>query len=197
MAGPPTTTTTTTTTYTCRLCRHVLFTDQDLATHAQGSQRIARRKLGPGSLSAQAHNQPCTSYFLNEAAMETLEWVKKTAGTRVAPTYLRRHPPTHPPTHTAVNAEEGIEGKLTCPNKTCGGRLGGFNWSGSQCSCGSWVAPAIQIIVSKVDRKGREETEGLVVVDFMSRQREAMEEKVGGGGGGGRGGEQEEVEVGK
>lgn len=77
---------------------------------------------------------------------------------------------------TATEAgAEGIEGKLTCPNAKCGGRLGSFNWSGSQCSCGSWVVPAIQVVASKVDRKGREETEGLVVVDFGAKLREREE----------------------
>ena len=79
---------------------------------------------------------------------------------------------------TATEAgAEGIEGKLICPNAKCGGRLGNFNWSGSQCSCGSWVVPAIQVVASKVDRKGREETEGLVVVDFVAKLREREEQQ--------------------
>ncbi len=60
-----------------------------------------------------------------------------------------------------------MEGKLCCPNARCQTRLGGFNWSGSQCSCGSWVVPAVQVVASRVDRKGREETSGMVVVDFF------------------------------
>ena len=41
------------------------------------------------------------------------------------------------------------EGKLTCPK--CNAKLGLFRWHGNQCSCGTWVAPAIQIHLSKVD----------------------------------------------
>ncbi|WCJ33387.1 dual specificity protein phosphatase-related [Euphorbia peplus] len=49
---------------------------------------------------------------------------------------------------TAV--EEGaLEGKLLCVH--CEGRLGYFNWSGVQCSCGSWITPAFQIHKSRVD----------------------------------------------
>ncbi|XP_068659749.1 uncharacterized protein [Aristolochia californica] len=49
---------------------------------------------------------------------------------------------------TAV--EEGaLEGKLSCAN--CEARLGNFNWSGIQCSCGSWITPAFQIHKSRVD----------------------------------------------
>ncbi|KAL1146284.1 hypothetical protein V6Z11_A11G362000 [Gossypium hirsutum] len=49
---------------------------------------------------------------------------------------------------TAV--EEGaIEGKLSCAH--CDARLGYFNWSGIQCSCGSWITPAFQLHKSRVD----------------------------------------------
>ena len=41
------------------------------------------------------------------------------------------------------------EGKVGCPK--CNTRLGTFEWSGMQCSCGAWVAPAIQVVKSKVD----------------------------------------------
>ncbi|KAL5811992.1 hypothetical protein ACOSQ3_026942 [Xanthoceras sorbifolium] len=49
---------------------------------------------------------------------------------------------------TAV--EEGaLEGKLLCAQ--CEARLGYFNWSGIQCSCGSWITPAFQLHKSRVD----------------------------------------------
>ena len=28
-----------------------------------------------------------------------------------------------------------MEGKLSCPNKSCGARLGSLKWTGAQCSC--------------------------------------------------------------
>jgi len=43
------------------------------------------------------------------------------------------------------------EGKLRCPK--CNARVGHWNWSGLQCSCGTWVTPAFQITNSKVDLK--------------------------------------------
>jgi dual specificity phosphatase 12 len=42
-----------------------------------------------------------------------------------------------------------VEGKLECPK--CSVKLGHWNWVGAQCSCGTWVVPAIQIPISKVD----------------------------------------------
>lgn len=41
------------------------------------------------------------------------------------------------------------EGKFSCPK--CHNKLGLYRWHGNQCSCGTWVAPAIQIHSSKVD----------------------------------------------
>ncbi|EEF40202.1 Dual specificity protein phosphatase, putative [Ricinus communis] len=49
-----------------------------------------------------------------------------------------------------ASAEEGaLEGKLSCAH--CEARLGYFNWSGIQCSCGSWITPAFQLHKSRVD----------------------------------------------
>ncbi|KAK4404752.1 Dual specificity protein phosphatase 12 [Sesamum angolense] len=49
-----------------------------------------------------------------------------------------------------ILVEEGaLEGKLSCAH--CEARLGYFNWSGIQCSCGSWITPAFQLHKSRVD----------------------------------------------
>ncbi|KAK6942160.1 hypothetical protein RJ641_027537 [Dillenia turbinata] len=48
-----------------------------------------------------------------------------------------------------MTAEGGLEGKLSCAH--CEARLGYFNWSGIQCSCGSWITPAFQLHKSRVD----------------------------------------------
>ena len=41
------------------------------------------------------------------------------------------------------------EGKMECHK--CGTKVGHWNWSGAQCSCGTWVCPAIQVPSSRVD----------------------------------------------
>lgn len=54
------------------------------------------------------------------------------------------------PLQWMTTVEEGaMEGKLSCVH--CDARLGYFNWSGIQCSCGSWITPAFQIHKSRVD----------------------------------------------
>ncbi|CAN0440331.1 unnamed protein product, partial [Hapterophycus canaliculatus] len=48
-----------------------------------------------------------------------------------------------------------LEGKLSCPNKACGARLGSLKWTGAQCSCGSWITPAIQFPRKNLDARSR------------------------------------------
>lgn len=38
--------------------------------------------------------------------------------------------------------EEGnLAGKIICPNKKCGAKLGNYDWAGVCCSCKEWVTP--------------------------------------------------------
>mmetsp|Transcript_19266 Transcript_19266/g.45044 ORF Transcript_19266/g.45044 Transcript_19266/m.45044 type:complete len:171 (-) Transcript_19266:86-598(-) len=46
-----------------------------------------------------------------------------------------------------------VEGKFSCPKCSC--RVGHYNWSGSQCSCGQWIAPAMMFPKARVDIKSR------------------------------------------
>jgi dual specificity phosphatase 12 len=48
-----------------------------------------------------------------------------------------------------MNELDGMEGKLHCHK--CQTKVGHFSWTGAQCSCGTWVTPAIMIPLSKVD----------------------------------------------
>ena len=41
-----------------------------------------------------------------------------------------------------------VSGKIICPNKKCGAKLGNFDWAGMRCGCHEWVTP-----VSKVNRR--------------------------------------------
>ncbi|KZT02973.1 uncharacterized protein LAESUDRAFT_660706 [Laetiporus sulphureus 93-53] len=48
--------------------------------------------------------------------------------------------------------EEGqMAGKIICPNKKCGAKLGNYDWAGVCCSCKEWVTPGFCIHRSKVD----------------------------------------------
>ncbi|PIL23615.1 hypothetical protein GSI_14928 [Ganoderma sinense ZZ0214-1] len=48
--------------------------------------------------------------------------------------------------------EQGhMAGKIVCPNKKCGAKLGNYDWAGVCCSCKEWVVPGFCIHRSKVD----------------------------------------------
>ncbi|KAH6906785.1 protein-tyrosine phosphatase-like protein [Coprinopsis sp. MPI-PUGE-AT-0042] len=42
-------------------------------------------------------------------------------------------------------------GKIVCPNKRCGAKLGNYDWAGQCCGCKQWVTPGFCINRSKVD----------------------------------------------
>jgi dual specificity phosphatase 12 len=48
-----------------------------------------------------------------------------------------------------MGAMNGPEGRIVCSK--CATKMGNWSWSGAQCSCGTWVVPALQIPRSKVD----------------------------------------------
>ncbi|KXN82456.1 Dual specificity protein phosphatase 15 [Leucoagaricus sp. SymC.cos] len=48
--------------------------------------------------------------------------------------------------------QEGhLSGKIVCPNKKCGAKLGNYDWAGVCCGCKEWVVPGFCINRSKVD----------------------------------------------
>jgi len=48
--------------------------------------------------------------------------------------------------------EDGqLAGKIICPNKKCGAKLGNYDWAGACCNCKEWVVPGFCIHRSKVD----------------------------------------------
>lgn len=47
-------------------------------------------------------------------------------------------------------SEGVLAGKINCDK--CGYKIGNFNWSATQCSCGIWITPAFQVHKSKVDK---------------------------------------------
>ncbi|KAF9471900.1 hypothetical protein BDN70DRAFT_938587 [Pholiota conissans] len=44
-----------------------------------------------------------------------------------------------------------LAGKIICPNKKCGAKLGNYDWAGQCCGCKEWVTPGFCINRSKVD----------------------------------------------
>ncbi|KAI4348591.1 hypothetical protein L6164_009299 [Bauhinia variegata] len=108
-------------TYRCKKCRRVVALPEHVVDHIPGE----------GETSFEWHKWRSGNPFSkpNESEcssifIEPLRWMKA--------------------------VEEGaLEGKLSCVH--CEARLGFFNWSGIQCSCGSWITPVFQLHKSRVD----------------------------------------------
>ncbi|KAK1997201.1 phosphatases II [Colletotrichum falcatum] len=44
-----------------------------------------------------------------------------------------------------------LEGRLSCPNGSCGAAVGRYSWRGFRCSCGGWVTPGFSLQKGRVD----------------------------------------------
>ena len=38
-------------------------------------------------------------------------------------------------------ANSELAGKIVCPNKKCGAKIGNYDWAGVCCGCKEWVTP--------------------------------------------------------
>jgi dual specificity phosphatase 12 len=112
--------------YLCRTCRSPLFgRDSLLPDHEPAQHHFSPHRKPPNDDSAAP---PPTNNNNNKCQSIFLDQALPWMG------------------NTIMNTNEG---KFACP--TCRTKLGGWNWSGAQCSCGTWIVPAIQIPRSRVD----------------------------------------------
>eukprot|EP00262_Sarcandra_glabra_P003764 TRINITY_DN1454_c0_g1_i1.p1 TRINITY_DN1454_c0_g1~~TRINITY_DN1454_c0_g1_i1.p1 ORF type:complete len:367 (-),score=39.54 TRINITY_DN1454_c0_g1_i1:507-1607(-) len=111
----------TTPAYRCKKCRRVVAVQENVIGHTPGE------------------GETC------------FEWQKRKSGNPFnRPDELECSSIFVEPLKWMTTVEEGaLEGKLSCVH--CESRLGYFNWSGIQCSCGSWITPAFQLHKSRVD----------------------------------------------
>jgi len=105
------------------------FIDQNSTTHACrmcrtvlfGKNHLVEHKQNQHSFNRKKHNQNSCQSLFCNESV--LEWLSQEG--------------------------QDNEGKLVCPK--CSVKVGHWNWSGAQCSCGTWVVPAVQIPHSRVD----------------------------------------------
>ena len=119
--------------FKCGKCRKTLFTDKLLMLFHDNSAKDKysnkRRKNNT------VNTTECTSYFLSMGRLMSEVKNKKMDNTE----------------EIMENINMKLEsGAIKC--KKCLYKLGEFFPKGTQCSCGSWVVPAIQIVKSKVDK---------------------------------------------
>ncbi|KAJ7725605.1 hypothetical protein B0H14DRAFT_3620634 [Mycena olivaceomarginata] len=100
-----------------------LFAHPKLAAFRAPGMMMSPMSISPMSLSPPILMNPkCSGYFV-----EPMKWMEPLL-------------------------ESGqIAGKITCPNKKCGAKLGNYDWAGMCCGCKEWVTPGFCINRSKVD----------------------------------------------
>ncbi|XP_012434878.1 uncharacterized protein LOC105761573 isoform X1 [Gossypium raimondii] len=109
------------TAYRCKKCRRLVALQDNVVDHTPGE----------GESSFEWHKRRSGNPF------------NKSSQTECSSVFVE-------PLRWMTAVEEGaIEGKLSCAH--CDARLGYFNWSGIQCSCGSWITPAFQLHKCRVD----------------------------------------------
>ncbi|ORX47270.1 hypothetical protein BCR36DRAFT_94803 [Piromyces finnis] len=105
----------------CRKCRKVLVSGDDIFIHEPGS--------GQASFSWRKRDQNLNKIGnMNVCGVyfiERQDWME------------------------GLEEENIVSGKINCPS--CKSKLGSYNWSGMQCSCGKWYSPAFSIQKKSVD----------------------------------------------
>lgn len=111
----------------CKKCRQRLALSTSFISHDPPSKQsseghfIKRAFNSRRIIHIEASQSRCSHFFV-----EPLNWMKE-----------------------ELQTKQELEGKFACPG--CSGKVGGYNWKGSRCSCGKWVVPAIHLQADKVD----------------------------------------------
>ncbi|XP_004515029.1 probable inactive dual specificity protein phosphatase-like At4g18593 [Cicer arietinum] len=107
--------------YRCKKCRRIVASKENIVSHERGKGESSFKWNKRSSESWGMEKQPADCTSI---FVEPMKWMQA--------------------------VQEGqVEEKILCMG--CNARLGYFNWSGMQCSCGAWINPAFQLHKSKLD----------------------------------------------
>ena len=109
--------------YTCRRCRTQLCSSLDMKHHDPSPESAGKKEFKKKNGLDRISFQECGSIFVEEGKVPWLD----------------------------VQLNE-LKGTVMCPNQKCKAKIGTYNWTGQQCSCGHWVCPALQLQQAKMDR---------------------------------------------
>ncbi|KAL0959580.1 hypothetical protein HGRIS_011290 [Hohenbuehelia grisea] len=126
----------------------------DAASPADGPPIPQTHFAHPADLSAHLYAHPALSALRSPMAMTPMSGKPQTLS--VSPPILANPKCSgyflEPMKWMEPFLESGqLGGKITCPNKKCGAKLGNYDWAGVCCSCKEWVVPGFCIHRSKVD----------------------------------------------
>ncbi|XP_076654009.1 dual specificity protein phosphatase MPK-4 isoform X1 [Halictus rubicundus] len=123
------------TVYRCKKCRRIVASASNILPHVPKEKQIWRH-ISTKRTSKQSKAMPEPSELMKKDEQQPVEFCTK---------ILFIEPMAWMPDIT-----HNVEGKLSCPK--CSTKLGSFSWiAGSQCPCGSKIAPAFYLVPSKVD----------------------------------------------
>ncbi|XP_043681426.1 dual specificity protein phosphatase MPK-4-like isoform X2 [Vespula pensylvanica] len=124
------------TVYRCRKCRRIVASASNILPHTMHQRHIWRHvssKRTPKQIKE------------GEEGAERVNVKKENEMTELCTKIYFVEPLAWMP-----DIMHNVEGKLNCPK--CNTKLGSFSWiAGSQCPCGSKIAPAFYLVPSKVD----------------------------------------------
>ena len=126
--------------FKCGKCRKSLFNDKQLILFHENSAKdtYSHKRKKNNSV----NTTECTSYFLN---IERLMNNKSNNEEKKDIDFIEQF--------KLVMEEHNMKlDSCIIKCKKCSLKLGEFFEKGTQCSCGSWVVPAVQIVKSKVDK---------------------------------------------
>jgi len=141
------------TVFCCQRCRCVLFSKEQLSSqHDEGRHQFAYRRQRKEANQAQVA-APADHQAPNGEAREGEEEDEESGGGTVnkCTSWFVSEPNAW--MSRCTSGDDTSTGKLVCPS--CTNRVGSFSWSGSQCSCGTWIVPAFQFPKSKLDTRIR------------------------------------------
>jgi len=144
--------------YKCRLCRAVLFCEEDIMPHDGSGVRSAagvagggRAKAGAsesGGMAAPTTAAVATAGGVSEVSVSRWHTAKgREVSLADRGMCLMLLLPDMPWMRTGAHGE----GTISCPTPTCGAKLGLYNKAGLKCSCGLHVTPGFKIAKARVD----------------------------------------------
>ncbi|KAI9312175.1 hypothetical protein BX666DRAFT_1866685, partial [Dichotomocladium elegans] len=129
----------------CRKCRRKLVEVDHVLEHQPGKGQLAFSYLKrDADLNATSSTSAAatTGYALNQSISPLLAQISSSRN-QCSSYFIE-------PMEWMTNITEGqLEGRIDCPK--CMAKLGQYNWSGAQCSCGRWITPAFMLHRKQVD----------------------------------------------
>ncbi|CAF0731919.1 unnamed protein product [Adineta ricciae] len=113
--------------YKCKLCRQILFTDNDLVTHIAGKGRFDLQSRSSAYKAKQNAESSGNNYCLQELFTLEPQWL------------------------TGIYDRDTNNGEIECPNSKCKAKVGRYSLVGEKCTCAKWVNPAFHFHRSKID----------------------------------------------